>query len=372
MYRTIVLAILLTLLAAHVCARNSRAIDSQLQNLSPSSDSWPATDDSPFPLERLPPIEFDDSSLGAEEFATDPPAKSNWGNPAEGERAPFKADAFWIPARPVLHQPGELGLGSQQLSLGFPIRIEESSIWLALGSVKRLEISTDLPWPDSGGPIPEELWDISFGTMHIRELSNGWKAGGMLRIGSPSDQPFGAVRDLTVMMLGCVTIPRDRDAWSFSLFYSPTSQVVFPIPGFAYVWRPNDRLQANLGIPFSLDYRPTEKLAFTASYRPLNNIELLVRQSLTAEWSLFGGYRTTSDAYLLSDRHRDQDRTYFFDQRVELGLRRQLSRGWSLDVSAGYVFDRRIFQAESFSGSRQNEVEIEPGLAGSVQILWTR
>jgi hypothetical protein len=88
----------------------------------------------------------------------------------------------------------------------------------------------------------------------------------MLRVGSPSDQPFGAFRDLTATLLGFVTIPSDRDAWSFSLFYSPTSQLVFPIPGVAYVWRPSDQFQANLGIPFSLHYRPTETLTGNSGF----------------------------------------------------------------------------------------------------------
>jgi len=125
--------------------------------------------------------------------------------------------------------------------------------------------------PDSGLPVPDQFWDIEVGTMHIRELADGWRAGGMLRVGSPSDQPFAALRDMTVTLLGFLTIPSgQRDAWNFSLFYSPTGQIVWPIPGVAY------------------------------------------------------------------------------------------------------VFDRQMFQAEKFSGSRRDDLAIDPGVAGMFQFVWTR
>jgi len=227
--------------------------------------------------------------------------------------------------------------------------------------------------PDSGLAVPDQLWDIQVGTMHIRQLANGWRAGGMLRVGSPSDQPFAAVRDMTVTLLGFLTIPSGpRDAWNFSLFYSPTGQIVWPIPGVAYVWRPSHQFQANLGIPFSLEYRPIETMTVTASYLPLNHVQVLVRQALGEFWSIYGGYRTVTETFLLADRLHDRERTYIFDQRLTLGTQRKLARGWSLDLSAAYVFDRHIFQAEKFSGSRRDELAIAPGVAGTLQLLWTR
>ena len=60
------------------------------------------------------------------------------------------------------------------------------------------------------------------------------------------------------------------------------------------------------------------------------------------------------------------------DQRLTLGTQRELGRGWSLDLSAAYVFDRQIFQAEKFSGTRRDELAIDPGPAGMLQLLWTR
>jgi len=324
-------------------------------------------------FQRLPPAD-ESSILEAPPMGPSPQDDRLGAGLAESNgRAPFTARLWWIPQQDLKHQPGTLAMNGEEIELAFPVHIDSDGIWLALGSVQRLELSTSAVLPDSGLPVPEQLWDIEVGTMHIRELANGWRAGGMLRVGSPSDQPFAAWRDMTITLLGFLTIPSgERDAWNFSLFYSPTGQIVFPIPGVAYVWRPTPQFQANLGIPFSLDYRPTETLTLTASYRPLNNVQVLVRQSLSEAWSIYGSYRTVNDTFLLADRLDDQERTYLFDQRLTLGVQRELGRGWSLDLSAAYVFDRQMFQAEKFSGSRRDELAIEPGLAGTLQLLWTR
>ena len=264
-------------------------------------------------------------------------------------------------------------MNSEEFEVAFPLHIAPNGIWLGLGSVQRLGINTSAVLPDSGLSMPDELWDIDVGAMHIRSLENGWRSGGMFRVGSPSDRPFTDLRDLTVTLLGFLTVPSgEYDAWNFSLFYSPTGQIIFPIPGVAYTWRPTPQFQANLGIPFSLDYRPTESLIISASYRPLNNVEVLVRQSLGEAWSFYGAYRTVSETFLLADRLRGRERTYLFDQRLTLGLGRQVGRGWSVDLSASYVFDRQMFQAEKFSGSRRDELAIDPGVAGMLQFVWTR
>jgi len=295
------------------------------------------------------------------------------GSPDGSRREPFTSRLWWIPQQDLRNQPGDLAMNGEDVEVAFPIWIDSHGIWLALGGVQRLEISTSAVLPNSGLPVPNQLWDIEVGTMHIRELANGWRAGGMLRVGAPSDQPFAALRDMTVTLLGFLTVPSgQRDAWNFSLFYSPTAQIVWPIPGVAYVWRPNDQFQANLGIPFSLDFRPTETLTVTAGYRPLNHFHVLIRQTLGESWSIYGGYRTVTETFLLADREDDRERTYLFDQRLTLGMQRELGRGWSLDLSAAHVFDRQIFQAEKFSGSRRDELAIAPGVAGTLQLLWTR
>ncbi|MBS0261511.1 MAG: hypothetical protein JSS02_06095 [Planctomycetes bacterium] len=325
-----------------------------------------------WPIPTLPVLQQDVSTLlEASESAT--PGRRRSGGLPGMERAPFTARVHWMAPRPLVGRPGELGINGEEFELGYPVRIDEDGIWLAQVAVQRLALSTSVSLPDSGLAVPSQLWDIEAGMMHIRDLGAGKQAGGMLRIGSPSDEPFTALRDMTVTVLGFLTVPaRDQNEWSFSVFYSPTGQIIFPIPGVAYVWRPNDRLQANLGVPFSIVYKPTDSLVFTANYMPLNNVQVLLRQSLGDIWSVYGGYRTVSETFLLAHRENARERTFLFDQRCLLGIQRELGRGWAIDLSAAYVFDRQFFQAVSFSGSRSDELLIDPGVAATLQFSWKR
>jgi hypothetical protein len=333
-------------------------------------------------MERLPPVddpreevrqplELDGVSSSGRDSSRRRPSPLAIGG--EGGRAPVVASLRWTPSQPFQNQPGELGLNEEELQLAFPVHIAANGIWLATAGVKRVELVSSTQLPDSGFALHTRLWDIQFGMMHFRDLGDGWRTGAIARFGSPSDQPFDDLRDTTLMLLTFLNVPaNDRDAWNFSLFYSPTSQIVFPIPGVAYAWRPNDRFQANIGVPFSFEYRPDDTWTFTGSYRPLTNVEVTARKAFGDMTSLYASYRTTSDTYWFSERTNDRERAYFFDQRVTIGLQRRLAWGWSIDLSAAHVFDRAIFQAEKFSGTRRDLLEIEPGLSGMLQLQWTR
>lgn len=296
------------------------------------------------------------------------------GGPGQ-DRSPLKLGAVWVPSRSVRGQPGELSLTGLRASLAFPLYMEPTgrSIWVAMTSLEHLELGGTAVLPDSGVPLPAELWKLSLGTLHSRELDNGWRAGYMVNVGSASDQPFAGIRDMTVMALGFLNVPTgETDAWNFSLFYSPTSQLPFPIPGVAYVWRPSEQLTANIGVPFSLRYQPTEAFTFTASYMPLTNVALRASQNLGAAWNLYASYQVVNETYWLSERENTDDRLYLFDQRVTVGLERPLAFGFCLDLSVAYLFDRSIFQAESFSDDRHDVLRIDAGPAANLMIRWSR
>lgn len=294
--------------------------------------------------------------------------------PLGEDRSPIRVNWSWIPPQEVRGGGGELSLLGMQASLAFPLRIapDGSDFWLAITSLDHLQISTSASLPDSRIPVPDELWKINVGTMHIREFDD-WRVGGLLTVGTASDQPFAGIRDMTVTALAFLNIPHGpRDAWSFSLFYSPTSQLPFPIPGIAYVWRPSEQFTANIGIPFSLDYQPTESFTMSASYRPLTNVTFRASQRVATNWKLFAGYQVVNETYWLSERENHNERLYLFDQRCACGLERDLAFGFRLELAAAYVFDRRIFQAESFSDNRRDVLRIESGPAANFVISWSR
>ncbi|MBL9090236.1 MAG: hypothetical protein JNL96_03375 [Planctomycetaceae bacterium] len=291
------------------------------------------------------------------------------------ERSPVRIATTWMPGRQVQGQARDLALGGVRANLALPIRIAPDGrwIWLATSGFEYLRIDTDAILPDSQLAVPGELWKLDFGTMHLREFDNGWSAGGLFTVGTASDRPFADLRDLTLTSLAFLNVPSGpRDAWNFSLFYSPTSQLPFPLPGAAYVWRPSESFTAHLGVPFSLRYRPTEAWTLTADYRPLTAVDVRVSRALGNEWSLYARFQIENETYWLAERTNSKDRLYVFDQRAGLGFERKLPAGFGLDVSAAYVFDRSLFQAESFSAERSDVLNIAPGAGVSLSLRWSR
>jgi hypothetical protein len=292
------------------------------------------------------------------------------------QAAPVAMGGFWAPAVAVDGQPAELAINAQFARVSVPIGIpaEGKPIWLGIGKFGRLELATDAILPDSGQPVPNQLWLVETGVMHIRPLASGATVGGTFLLGSASDQPYAAGRDLTLMAIAFYNRPakNERDEWNFSIFYSPTSQLPYPIPGVAYVWRPSQELEAKIGVPAALEYRPTDDWSFSVGYTPLVNVNAVARRRLSEHLSAIAFYRTDTEIYFLADRVRDSERFYVFDQRAAVGLERVLARGFALEMTADYLFDRKLFQGTNFTSGRTDVVAFDPGLGLSLQLLWRR
>ncbi len=294
------------------------------------------------------------------------------GGPA-GDRSPFSTYVFFQPESNLLHPSGTLQVRGEGLSLGLPVSMSPNGIWILNTRVEHNAFETNVTLPGSTQPFPAELWIINLGVMHIHPFDNGWTAGGMVGIGSASDRPFASIREVNANMLAFLNIPtQERDAWNLSLFYSPLGQLAFPIPGIAYAWRPSDRFQMNIGLPFSLNYRPTDVIAFDVSYLPLTNANATVRWTMSEVWSVYAGYQTHSQGYELADREDVQERFFDFDQRLNLGVRQALFAGFALDCSAAYLFDRSYFRGDSFFSDSAERLEVDPGAQLSLKLEWTR
>ncbi len=338
----------------------------------------PAQDDR---VALLPPIDF---NLEEDTFANeplsdiDPEATTNRRrrSPPFGSSAPVSLGAFWAPAVAVDGQAADLAMNAEFARVALPLGTpaEGRPLWLAIGKFGRLELATNAVLPDSGQPVPDQLWLIETGIMHVRPLADGSTIGGNFLFGSASDQPYAAGRDLTLMTVGFYNRPAARagDEWSFSLFYSPTSQLPYPLPGIAYVWRPSDRLEAKIGLPPAVEWRPTDDWTFTANYFPLVNFNATARRRLADRLAFIAFYRSDTEIYFLADRQQDDQRFFVFDQRAAVGLEQTLGRGFALEATASYLFDRQLFQGTSFLSNRTDLVTFDPGLGLSLQLLWRR
>ncbi len=69
----------------------------------------------------------------------------------------------------------------------------------------------------------------------------------------------------------------------------------------------------------------------------------------------------------MHDRPDDQERLFYYDQRLSLGLQATLLNYLLVDLSAGYLFDRFYFTGENFSDRDQNRIDIGNGPFVSLQ-----
>ena len=275
----------------------------------------------------LPPVEFNlEESLFAGEPIADadpaplPPTRPRRGGGPFGSAAPVSLGGFWAPAADVIDQPAMLGMNAQFARVAAPLVTprEGEPLWIGIGRFGRLELSSAAILPDSNQPVPDQLWLAETGVTHVRPLDSGGTLGGTFLFGSASDRPFAAGRDLTLMAIAFWNTPatNNRDEWNFSVFYSPTSQLPYPLPGLAYDWRPSDAFEAKLGVPASFEWRPDAAWTISAAYFPLVNANVEARRRLGAEWSFVAFYRTDTQIYFLADRALDAERFYVFDQRA--------------------------------------------------------
>lgn len=339
----------------------------------------PPVDDDFLPASVIEPLESLDPGGAEGNDGLPLPDKAGRARPrrgGNGRPAPVSLGAFWAPAAAVSGQPTDLAIDAQFARVGMPLvrPTEGAPTWIGIGRFGRLELVTDAVLPDSGTPVPDSLWLVEAGFTHVRPLASGAAVGGTLLMGSASDRPFAAFRDLTVMAILFANRPAadGRDEWNASLFYSPTSQLPFPVPGLAYVWRPSDSLEAKIGVPFGLEWTPDEDWSLSLGFTPLVNANAILRRRLGAGFSAVALYRTDTETFFLADRALDDERFYVFNQRVSVGLERVLPRGFAFELTADYLFDRLLFQGTNFFSGRADVLAVAPGAGLTAQLLWRR
>ncbi len=270
--------------------------------------------------------------------------------------------ATWFPNVPVSAQATQFQMFGEDLSFSHPLWIDPLNALSLTGGVRNRMIDTDAVLPETGQAIPAELWDVHLGFRYIRQLADGWTTGGGLSIGSASDDPFASIHEMNVSMNAMLRIPQgEHNAWMFSLMYSPTGQLNFPLPGVAYSWNPSPQFHANIGLPLMVMWRPDDQWQFQASYMLITNIHLKALYHFTKHFSAFAAYDWSNEAYTLLDRPEDNDRFFMYDQRLSLGLQTSFARYWSASLAAGFAFDRYMFEGTSFSTSSADRVNLGAG-----------
>lgn len=275
----------------------------------------------------------------------------------------------WFPDAGVAGQGTNLGYVRQDLSVSCPLWKDDCNAFAFTTDVRSLLFHTQAVIPDTTQAFPQELWDIRFGVSYKHTFDNGWTTGGTVNFGSASDKPFHSFDELTAGVMAFLRIPvGEHNAWLFSMMYSPTGELSFPIPGAAFYWQPSDTFNTTIGIPFKVVWRPTDDFLFEASYMPLTNVRVRGTYHVWGGVSVYAGYDNSNEAYFLANRADSNDRFFEYDQRLTAGVKMQFGKHVCLDLSSGYSFDRHFFEGHSISDQGGSRIDVGDTPFGSFML----
>jgi hypothetical protein len=279
----------------------------------------------------------------------------------------------WFPTQSVVGQPAHLGDLRTDLAASAPLYHDGGDVWALTLRTRNETFDTQAVLPHSTREFPGDLWAVTFGTTYAHTFDSGWVLGGSLNVGSASDQPFHSIHEITEGASAFLRVPSgDRDFWLFSINYSPTAEVAFPIPMVAYVYNPSNYLRVNIGLPAQVMYRPTEDLTLNFSYMLLRTVHAQASYRLCPWARAHVAFDWGNESYFLVDRPAVNDRLFYYDKRVSAGVLFALSKNLTLDVGGGYVFDRFYFEGAQYSDHINNELDVGAGayLAVQARVRW--
>ncbi len=269
------------------------------------------------------------------------------------------------------NQDAEMWYTDTDFRFAFPAFSNEERQWLVVGRARQLDFETEAILPDTVEDFPAELWNVELGTTYKMKLDNGWIAGGNLTIGSPSDQPFSSLDEVSANFTVFVRIPDgDRNAWHLGVNYSNMRTFAnhLPLPGAAYQWYCDDTLEGLIGLPGSyIQYVPSDWIRMHLYYGLIRNVDAEIM--LTRDYGqLFLGFEWNNDRFLREDRRDDDDMLFFYEKKIKTGIRWLFAeQAAGLELEGGYAFDRMFFEGEEYDDRHFNRIDLGDGPYAKLQ-----
>lgn len=193
--------------------------------------------------------------------------------------------------------------------------------------------------------LPRNLWDqsIAFGTA-IGQYE-GWVAGVTVGVGYSGDRPFGNDNG----WYGRATLGVGKELGEDSLLgiaidYDGNRSLYPDIPliGVEYAFRLDPTIRMVVGAPLnSITWTPTEEFELELTYTIPDNFGVTSSWQFIPHLWLYGNYTMFSRTYHV-DRLPGNDRLFFDQKRVEVGLRYQPIQSLSMYAGVGYAFGQKF------------------------------
>lgn len=282
---------------------------------------------------------------------------------AEASQAEIFGELFGRPSRPgvkssyELDQYGKadqrqgthsLNLRKHSFDLKVPLNRLSDKRWQFFHETRLEQTETNALLP-SRHSIPQNLWQSHFGLMHIRELEEGKTFAGSFSFGSSSDALFSQLKDTILQSTLAYKKPSSEDSgWLYMLNWSTGRSFLnyYPIPGFAYYFRPLESVRLTLGVPFFIFFwTPFEKTVVNVTYFPLLNGQVKFSYFLFGPAHIYAQTKTGSENFLLKDRPSSKDRLFREEILSTVGVTMPLERSILADLHGGYSWERKYFLA---------------------------
>lgn len=253
------------------------------------------------------------------------------------------------------------------LTIQTPIYQDDKNLFSLSAGATSLHFGQEQTLDTSGIPVPIDLWKIDFGGGYSRKIDDDKLIGGRLSIGSASDHPFA---DFDVTTIGASAYyswaSTEHSRWMLTILFSNNNPIInyVPIPGFIYMYE-TPTFIGMFGFPYSsMVWKPSDPWMYTLSiFGPTINAEIAYGNPKNAQ--IYTGFNWIQQSYLPENRPETNDRLYYDEKHLPLGVRFPVTKGLFSDLSVGYAFDRSAYEGEHFLSKNEGSATLASSWYGA-------
>jgi hypothetical protein len=261
---------------------------------------------------------------------------------------------------------GDSSYSDSRFRMNYVLSQSATDTWQLNAHVERFRLNTSIPVvssPDSFSA--QDLWSVGVGGTYSHKLDSGGEWGVIAGVGSNSDQIFNSIHETSISVTGTWRNPVDAThSWLFFLSYANDRAFApnVPLPGVSYlVIDPANHLLISYGLPFFFSWKPNDDWSYRIVYFMPTSIDAEIAYSLTSRLKTHINFDWFPQAWSPANRSDTKDQIILDQKKASLGLRASIASDWFLDVTGGYAFDQKLFEAEQLFATGINKNYLTAG-----------